>query len=64
MAADEEYDTSLLSYNEAVVYYHQKQYATSTAILEDLFCNVSRFLARLSPFSFFCHAGASRRMLT
>ena len=26
------------------MYYHQKQYATSTAILEDLFCNV-----RLTP---------------
>jgi len=37
---DEESDTSLLSYNEAVVYYHLKQYATATTILEVLFSNV------------------------
>ena len=37
---DEESDTSLLSYNEAVVHYHLKQYATATTILEVLFSNV------------------------
>ena len=36
----EENDTSLLSYNEAVMYFQLKQHATSTAILEELFSNI------------------------
>eukprot|EP00656_Telonema_subtile_P026387 TRINITY_DN2835_c0_g1_i4.p1 TRINITY_DN2835_c0_g1~~TRINITY_DN2835_c0_g1_i4.p1 ORF type:complete len:621 (-),score=148.72 TRINITY_DN2835_c0_g1_i4:324-2186(-) len=36
----EENDTSLLLYNEAVLYFHLKQHATSTAILELLFSNI------------------------
>eukprot|EP00658_Telonema_sp_P-2_P023110 TRINITY_DN19253_c0_g1_i6.p1 TRINITY_DN19253_c0_g1~~TRINITY_DN19253_c0_g1_i6.p1 ORF type:complete len:387 (-),score=108.69 TRINITY_DN19253_c0_g1_i6:169-1329(-) len=36
----EENDTSVLSYNEAVLYYQMKQHATSTAILESLFSNI------------------------
>jgi len=36
----EENDTSLLSFNEAVMYFQLKQHATSTAILEELFSNI------------------------
>ena len=36
------------------MYYHQKQYATSTAILEDLFCNV-RLTPTLSSRQHACH---------
>lgn len=36
----DEHDTSLLSYNEAVMYFQLKQHATSAAILEELFSNI------------------------